>query len=102
MSNFVTGHLVQNRLRPLADDAKLGIDKIKSKSGGVGVWGWGSVDVFVNNRVNWPHKFVLSGQKIKMGGHTTSCPPSNGWQASAEPSGRNPMCRPGKICWIMS
>ena len=39
MSNFVTGHLVQNRLRQLADDAKPGTDKIKSQSGGGGGMG---------------------------------------------------------------
>ena len=46
---------VQNRLKQLADQAAPGTDKIKSQRGG-------SVEVFVKNRVKWPHEFVLSGQ----------------------------------------
>ena len=47
---------VQNCLRQLADNSKPGTDKIKSQREG------GSVDVFVGNRVKWPHEFVLSSQ----------------------------------------
>ena len=46
---------VQNRLRQLADNARPGTEKFKSQRGG-------SVDVFVNKRVKWPHEFVLAGQ----------------------------------------
>ena len=46
---------VQNRLKQLADQARPGTEKIKSQRGG-------SVKVFVQNKVKWPHKFVLSGQ----------------------------------------
>ena len=46
---------VQSRLRHLADNAKPGMTKLKSQRGG-------SVDVFVNHKVRWPHEFVLSGQ----------------------------------------
>ena len=46
---------VQNRLKQLAEQAKPGNEKIKSQRGG-------SVEVFVKNRVKWPHEFVLSGQ----------------------------------------
>ena len=46
---------VQNRLKQLADQARPGTEKIKSQKGG-------SVEVFVQNRVKWPHEFVLSGQ----------------------------------------
>ena len=45
---------VQARLKHLVDNAKPGKDKIKSQRGG-------SVDVFVTNRVKWPHEYVLSG-----------------------------------------
>ena len=45
---------VQNRLRLLAENSKPGTEKIKPQRGG-------SVKVFVNNRVKWPHEFVLSG-----------------------------------------
>ena len=41
----------------LADNAKPG-----TENGVEGGGGWGSVDVFVSNRVKWPHEFVLSGQ----------------------------------------
>ena len=44
---------VQNRLRHLADNMKPGMGKIKSQRGG-------AVDVFVNDKVRWPHEFVLS------------------------------------------
>ena len=37
------------------DNVKPCRDKIKSQRGG-------SVDVFVTNRVKWPHEYVLSGQ----------------------------------------
>ena len=46
---------VQSRLRHLADNVKPGMTKLKSQRGG-------SVDVFVNHKVSWPHEFVLSGQ----------------------------------------
>ena len=46
---------VQSRLRHLADNDKPGMAKLKSQTGG-------SVDVFVNHKVRWPHEFVLSGQ----------------------------------------
>ena len=46
---------VQNRLKQLADQARPGTEKIKSQS-------VGSIKVFVQNRVKWPHEFVLSGQ----------------------------------------
>ena len=46
---------VQNRLKQLAEQAKPGTKKIKSQRGGC-------VQVFVQNRVKWPHEFVLSGQ----------------------------------------
>ena len=46
---------VQNRLKQLSEQAAPGTDKIKSQRGG-------SVEVFVKNRVKWPHEFVLSGQ----------------------------------------
>ena len=46
---------VQSRLRHLADTAKPGMTKLKSQRGG-------SVDVFVNHKVRWPHAFVLLGQ----------------------------------------
>ena len=46
---------VQNRLKQLAEQAAPGTGKIKSQRGG-------SVEVFVKNRVKWPHEFVLSGQ----------------------------------------
>ena len=46
---------VQSRLRHLADTAKPGMTKLKSQKGG-------SVDVFVNHKVRWPHEFVLSCQ----------------------------------------
>ena len=46
---------VQTRLRHLADNVKPGMTKLKSQRGG-------AVDVFVNNKVRWPHEFVLSGQ----------------------------------------
>ena len=46
---------VQNRLKQLADQARPGTEKVKSQRGG-------SVEVFVQNRVKWPHEFVLSGQ----------------------------------------
>ena len=39
----------------MADNAKPGMTKLKSQRGG-------SVDVFVNHKVRWPHEFVLSGQ----------------------------------------
>ena len=45
---------VQARLKHLVDNAKPGRDKIKSQRGG-------SVEVFVANRVKWPHEYVLSG-----------------------------------------
>ena len=45
---------VQQRLKELEQIATPGIDsKIKSQRGGV--------DVFVENRVRWPHEHVLSG-----------------------------------------
>ena len=46
---------VQNRLRHLADNVKPGMGRIKSQRGG-------AVDVFVSQKVRWPHEFVLSGQ----------------------------------------
>ena len=46
---------VQNRLKQLAEQAAPGTDKIKSQRGG-------SVEVFVTNRVKWPHEFVISSQ----------------------------------------
>ena len=46
---------MQNRIRHLADNVKPGMGKIKSQRGG-------AVDVFVNNKVRWPHEFVLSDQ----------------------------------------
>ena len=46
---------VQSRLRHLADNVKPGMTKLKLQRGG-------SVDVFVNHKVRWPHEFVLSGQ----------------------------------------
>ena len=46
---------VQSWLRHLADNAKPGMTKLKSQRAG-------SVDVFVNHKVRWPHEFVLSGQ----------------------------------------
>ena len=45
---------VQARLRELADNIQAGNSKIKSQRGG-------AVDVYVSNRVKWPHEFVLSG-----------------------------------------
>ena len=39
----------------MADNVKPGMTKLKSQRGG-------AVDVFVNHKVRWPHKFVLSGQ----------------------------------------
>ena len=45
---------VQERLKQLSDNISQGKEKIKSQRGG-------SVDVFVNNRVKWPHEFILSG-----------------------------------------
>ena len=45
---------VQARLRELADNTQAGNSKIKSQRGG-------AVDVYVSNRVKWPHEFVLSG-----------------------------------------
>ena len=45
---------VQARLKHLVDNSKPGKDNIKSKRGG-------SVDVFVKNRVKWPHEYVLTG-----------------------------------------
>ena len=39
----------------MADNVKPGMAKLKSQRGG-------SVDVFVNHKVRWPHLFVLSGQ----------------------------------------
>ena len=46
---------VDNRLKELSDLNKKGIDsKIKSQRGG-------AVDVYVNQRVKWPHEFVLAG-----------------------------------------
>ena len=45
---------VQERLRHLADNLVQGNEKIKSQRGG-------GVDVYVKNRVRWPHEFVLSG-----------------------------------------
>ena len=46
---------VENRLKELSGLTKKGIDsKIKSQRGG-------SVDVYVNQRVKWPHEFVLAG-----------------------------------------
>ena len=46
---------VQTRLRHLADNVKPGMNKLKSQRGG-------AVHVFVNQKVRWPHEFVLSGQ----------------------------------------
>ena len=46
---------VQNRLKQPADQAKHGMDKIKSQRRG-------TVEVLVQNRVKWPHEFVLSRQ----------------------------------------
>ena len=45
---------VQARLKHLVDNAKPGRDKIKSQRGG-------SVEVFIANRIKWPHEYVLSG-----------------------------------------
>ena len=45
---------VQERLRHLADNLAQGNEKIKSQRGG-------GVDVYVKNRVRWPHEFVLTG-----------------------------------------
>ena len=45
---------VQERLRHLADNLVQGNDKIKSQRGG-------GVDVYVKNKVRWPHEFVLTG-----------------------------------------
>ena len=45
---------VQERLKQLSENISQGKEKIKSQRGG-------SVDVFVNNRVKWPHEFILSG-----------------------------------------
>ena len=46
---------VDNRLKELSGLNKKGIDsKIKSQRGG-------AVDVYVNQRVKWPHEFVLAG-----------------------------------------
>ena len=46
---------VQSKLRHLADNVKPGMTKLMSQRGG-------SVDVFINHKVRWPHEFVLSGQ----------------------------------------
>ena len=46
---------VENRLKELSGLNKKGIDsKIKSQRGG-------SFDVYANQRVKWPHEFVLAG-----------------------------------------
>ena len=45
---------VQERLKQLSENLSQGKEKIKSQRGG-------SVDVYVNTRVKWPHGFVLSG-----------------------------------------
>ena len=46
---------VENRLKELSGLNKKGIDsKIKSQRGG-------AVDVYVNQRLKWPHEFVLAG-----------------------------------------
>ena len=46
---------VQERLRQLAENAVPGKPKIKSQRGG-------SVELFVPQRVKWPHEFILAGQ----------------------------------------
>ena len=46
---------IQDRLRELSGIDKKGTDqKIKSQRGG-------SVDIFVKERVKWPHEYVLAG-----------------------------------------
>ena len=45
---------VQERLKQLSENINQGKEKIKSQRGG-------SVDVYINNRVKWPHEFILSG-----------------------------------------
>ena len=45
---------VQERLKQLSEILSQGKEKIKSQRGG-------SVDVYVNTRVKWPHEFILSG-----------------------------------------
>ena len=45
---------VQARLRELVYNTHAGNSKIKSQRGG-------PVDLYINNRVKWPHKFVLAG-----------------------------------------
>ena len=74
---------VQNRLRQLAENSKPGTEKIKSQRGG-------AVEVFVNNRVKWPHEFVLSGQNKD---RVSSFPPFSGSLASAKLSWRSQMCK---------
>ena len=45
---------VQERLKQLSENLNQGKEKIKSQRGG-------SVDVYINTRVKWPHEFILSG-----------------------------------------
>ena len=47
---------VQQRLQELAKNVHSGNGRVKSQRGG-------SIDIFVSNRVKWPHEYVLSGQK---------------------------------------